>query len=330
MKTIISKKSHYPSPYPSPLRGEGMTVKRIRRFSSVVYFMSVIPIVVLAGMMVSASAASVPVNPHWTGKHCAECHVGGKPPELQFSGEIVKVCNRCHGDVPPVCAKVHITNSLPPETILDTILADWPRMEGKVTCLTCHAVQLQMYGNSSEEKDNPSFLRGSEPGSLYRFCFNCHKEENFQKTNPHQLSGNSENRPVCFRCHTENLYSGFETSFQASVKTRNPSLCLGCHWDLGEEHIGHVLLEAHELSENEVDLKALEQEGIDLPLPEGRMHCTTCHNPHPPGIIGRKKAAAGAGEEYFLRIPDAQTFCGACHADGSVDQKIQQFREKKK
>ena len=77
-------------------------------------------------------------------------------------------------------------------------------------------------------------------------------------------------------------------------------------------------------------MQGLEQEGIDLPLPDGRMHCTTCHNPHPPGIIGRKEAAAGAGEKYFLRISDAQTLCGACHADGSVDQKIQLFREKQK
>jgi ferredoxin len=185
-----------------------------------------------------------------------------------------------------------------------------------------------MYGTSSEEKDNSSFLRGSEQGSLYRFCFNCHQEENFQKANPHQLGVSSEGRPPCFRCHTENLYSGFETSFQASVKTKDPSLCIGCHWNLGEEHIGHVLLEANKLSENEAALKALEQEGIDLPLPEGRIHCTTCHNPHPPGIIGRKEAATGAGEKHFLRITGSEPLCRTCHPDGSVDQNIQLFRGK--
>ena len=218
--------------------------------------------VVFAGMVVPVSAASALVNPHWTGKHCAECHVEDKAPELQFGGEIVKLCNRCHGEVPPVCSKVHITNSLPPETMQDTIPADWPRMEGKVICLTCHAVQLQMYENVSEEKDNSRFLRVSKPDSLYGFCFNCHQEENFQKSNPHQLSVNSERRFPCFRCHTENLYSGFETSFQASVKTKNPSLCIGCHWNLGEEHIGHVLLGANELSENKLFYRALSRKGL--------------------------------------------------------------------
>jgi hypothetical protein len=327
MKTIISKKSHYPSPYPSPLGGEGITVKGIRRFSSVVFFMSIILIVVLAGMMVPASAASVPLNPHWTGKHCAECHVGDKAPELQFGGEIAKLCNRCHGDVPPVCTKVHLMDSGLSDTMKSTIPADWPLMDEKVTCLTCHGVRLQMYNNATEEEGNRNFLRGDKPVSLDFFCFNCHKEERFQKVNPHQLRGNSENRPPCFRCHTENLYSGFETSFQASVKTRNPSLCIGCHWNLGEEHIGHVLLEANELSEKEAVLQGFEQEGIDLPLPDGRMHCTTCHNPHPPGIIGRKEAARGAGEKHFLRIVDSQKLCSTCHPDGSVDQKIQLFRE---
>ena len=288
----------------------------------------ILSLTVLTLLVVPASAASVPVNPHWTGKHCAECHVGDKAPELQFGGEIVTVCNRCHGEVPSACAKLHITNSILPDTMKGTVPADWPQMDSKVTCLTCHAVQLQMYENISEEKDNSKFLRGSKPLVLYGFCFNCHQEERFQKTNPHQLSINREGRPPCFRCHTHNLYSGFETSFQASVKTRNPSLCIGCHWNLGQEHIDHVLLEANKLSENEAVLKGFKQEGIDLPLPEGRMHCTTCHNPHPPGIIGRKEAATGAGEKHFLRIPDPQTLCGGCHPDGSVDQKIHLFQEK--
>ena len=277
MKIIISKKSYDLSPCPSPLRGEETMGRGIKGFSSTVYFMMVILIVVLAGLLVPASAASVSVNPHWTGKHCAECHVGDKAPELQFGGEIVTVCNRCHGEVPSACAKLHITNSILPDTMKGTVPADWPQMDSKVTCLTCHAVQLQMYENISEEKDNSKFLRGSKPLVLYGFCFNCHQEERFQKTNPHQLRTNSEGRPPCFRCHTHKLYSGFETSFQASVKTRNPSLCIGCHWNLGQEHIDHVLLEANKLSENQAVLKEFKQDGIDLPLPEGRMHLSLIH-----------------------------------------------------
>ena len=55
-------------------------------------------------------------------------------------------------------------------------------MDSKVTCLTCHAVQLRMYG-ATEKMGNRNFLRGSEP-VLLGFCFNCHQEKHFQKTNP--------------------------------------------------------------------------------------------------------------------------------------------------
>ena len=290
------------------------------------YFIAVILIIVLNGLGALPVNASF-VNPHWTGKHCAECHVEDKAPELRWGGDIVELCNRCHGEVPSACTKVHITDSGFSDTEQKRIPEDWPLRSNKLTCLTCHAVQLQMYGDAAKEA-NRNFLRGDKLVVVGTFCFNCHSEEHFQKTNPHRLSGVDSDNPPCFRCHTQDLVSGFETSFDASVKTKNPALCIGCHWTLGEEHINHVLLKADELAEKQAVLLELEQEGIDLPLPGGRMHCATCHNPHPPGVIGRKEAAAGAGEEFFLRIPGTQKLCGTCHPDGTVDEKIKRFQEK--
>ena len=325
MKMIIFQKCYSPSPCPSPQGGEGMTVGEGRLLLSARCFVSVILIVILMGMVVTADATVV--NPHWTGKHCAECHVEDKAPELRYEGRVVELCNRCHGEVPSACTKVHITDSGLSDTKKINIPEDWPLRDKKLICLTCHAVQLQMYGNAAEAA-NRNFLRGEPPVELSTFCFNCHGEEHFQKTNPHQFSSSSgEGRP-CFRCHTQDLVSGFETSFQASVKTENPSLCIGCHWMLGKEHINHVLLNPDKLKEKRMVLLELEQEGIELPLSEGRMHCATCHNQHPPGAIGRKEAAKGAGEKYFLRIPGTQNLCRTCHADGTVDEQIKRFQEK--
>ena len=287
----------------------------------------IILIAILTTVPVLTEAVSEQINPHWTGKHCAECHVEDKAPELRYEGKVVELCNRCHGEVPSTCTKVHITDRGLSDTKKITIPEDWPLRDKKLTCITCHAVQLQMYGNTAKEA-NRNFLRGEPPVEPGRFCFNCHKEEHFQKTNPHRFSGANDGNPLCFRCHTQDLISGFETSFKASVKTKNPSLCIGCHWTLGEEHMNHVLLDADKLEEKRAVLHGLEQEGIDLPLPGGRMHCATCHNPHPPGVIGRKEAAAGAGEAYFLRIPGTQKLCRTCHPDGTVDEKIERFQKK--
>ena len=283
-------------------------------------------ITILTIVPVITEAVSEQVNPHWTGKHCAECHVEDKTPELRSGGNIVELCNRCHGEVPPVCTKVHSANSTLADISKVTVPVDWPLVDSGMTCLTCHAVELQMYGNTAEA-ENSTFLRGDKAVTLSTFCYNCHSEEHFQRTNPHRFSGVNGDSPPCFRCHTQDLVSGFETSFKASVKTKNPSLCIGCHWTLGKEHINHALLKADELAEKQAVLLELQQEGIGLPLPEGRIHCATCHNPHPPGIIGRKEAAAGAGEKYYLRIPGTQKLCRSCHSDGTVDEKIKRFQE---
>jgi hypothetical protein len=296
--------------------------------NQLIYLINLILLIaILTTVPVLAEAVPEQINPHWTGKHCAECHVEDKTSKLRYGGDIVGLCNRCHGDVPSVCTKVHITGRSLPEIIKVTVHGDWPLMDSRMTCLTCHEVQLQMYGEGDKEV-NRNFLRGDKPATLGTFCFICHNEGHFQKTNPHQLSAVERDGLPCFRCHTQDLVTGFETSFKASVKTENPSLCIGCHWTLGKEHIDHVLLTPDKLAEKTGILQELEQGGIDLPLPGGRMHCATCHNPHPPGIIGRKEAAGGAGEKFFLRISDTQKFCRICHPDGTVDEKIKRFQEK--
>jgi len=267
------------------------------------------------------------VDPHWTGEHCTQCHVAEKGPDLRFGGDVLTLCNRCHSDDPPVCTKVHTHNSVLPDTMEDTIPADWPIVGSRITCLTCHEVTLQMHVNAAAEKANKNFLRTDEPGNIFSFCFNCHQKGRFQKTNPHQVTPGTEIRSSCFLCHTEDLATGSEDRFQASVKTISPSLCTACHGNLAKGHIVHEELEADTFRANEDALLKLDEEGLELPLAEGRMHCATCHNPHPQGIIGRKKAAIGVGKEYFLRIPKARDLCGACHTDKPVEEYMKRFQQ---
>lgn len=265
------------------------------------------------------------IYPHWTGKHCTECHVTAEVSELQFGGNVVELCNRCHGSEPPVCTRVHGQNSVFSDTMQDTIPDDWPRSGGVISCLTCHAVKLQMRINSVAQKENSAFLRGSEPGDLVSFCYNCHDRMRFQQTNPHQGSMSSADQSPCYRCHTGALATGFEICFEASLKTKSPSLCLGCHGKLAGGHAVHERLAAQILEKYHAPLLRLEDEGIELPLAEGRMHCATCHNPHPEGIIGRKEAAIGGGEEHFLRMERVRDMCRVCHEEESIEEYIERF-----
>ena len=265
------------------------------------------------------------VNPHWTGKHCTECHVAEKTPQLRCDGDVNALCNRCHDKDPPACTAVHPKNSMLSVSMENTIPSDWPRTDAGLTCLTCHAVREQMHVNAIAERENRNFLRAAVPGDLVSFCFNCHDREQFQKTNPHRGSITGEKQSYCYRCHTGGLATGFEICFEASLKTKSPSLCLGCHGNISPEHMLHEQLGAETLEQYEVPLLRLEDEGIELPLADGRMHCATCHNPHPKGIIGRKEAAIGAGEEQLLRISDVQDLCGVCHGEESLKEYIQRF-----
>lgn len=279
--------------------------------------------IILAGFVSPSRAAQKVVNPHWTGKHCTECHIAEKGPELRFDGDVMQLCNRCHFNAPSACMKVHPKNRILPDGMQKNIPADWPLADSAMTCLTCHAVPLQMHADAVVKKSNKYFLRSNEPADIYGFCFNCHQKEIFQKTNPHQ---GTKNRSSCFRCHTVDLATGLEVCFEASVKTKSPSLCLGCHGNLTKGHIVHEQLGSDAMRAKEAVLQKLDEEGIELPLADGRMHCATCHNPHPEGIIGRKKAAVGAGEKFFLRIPDPHDLCIACHADESIDEYIRRFQ----
>ena len=285
--------------------------------------------VLMCSLSPSGGGAEERIYPHWTGKHCSECHVEEKIPELRFGGDVVRICNRCHQSAAP-CTRVHVRSSASPEASAVTVPPDWPRSDSKMTCLTCHAVPLQMYADAAGGKEkNAYFLRGSEPGDVYRFCFNCHPEQLFQKTNPHEGSVYPADHLFCFRCHTGSLTTGFETCFEASLKTKSSALCTGCHWQVTTTgHKVHEQPARDALRASDGALAQLADAGLELPLAEGSMHCATCHNPHPRGIIGRKEAAIGAGEKYFLRIPDNLVLCGVCHRDKPVDEYIMRFKHK--
>lgn len=270
------------------------------------------------------------IYPHWTGKHCTECHVEEKIPELRFGGDTVQICSRCHQAAAP-CTEMHISTFAQADAEGTEIPPDWPRRDARITCLTCHAAPLQMYADAAGVKGkNPYFLRSGAQGTeIYRFCFNCHRELAFQKINPHEGIPGAEGQSFCFRCHTVGLNTGFETCFEASLKTKRSALCTGCHWQVTTNgHTVHNNLTSDMLEADQDALRTLEQEGLELPLADGSMHCATCHNPHPPGIIGRREAAIGAGEKFFLRIPESRVLCGICHGDKPLDDYMERFKHR--
>jgi len=62
-------------------------------------------------------------------------------------------------------------------------------------------------------------------------------------------------------------------------------------------------------------LKGETDHRVILPLDSrGRVTCSTCHNPHQPGVMVRERAKKGAGSEKKLRD---QNICVVCHSQKS-------------
>ncbi len=275
-----------------------------------------------AGDFPAAATVQEIVNPHWTGKHCGECHLEGKPKDkeaaLRFNGDSIQLCNRCHAtgvarpDVHPVGVPLS-------EGMEQTMPRTFPLDDGRLSCLTCHDLLPQMKEDFVFKSANRKFIRGAPYETLSTFCFFCHNQEEYKKTNPHQQldrkGGIIEER--CLLCHQsvpDPLQAG--DIRDVSFTTTLSGFCVNCHFRQKSAHPARAdhLTALPDFLRAEVPERAGAKHA-ELPLDGDRIFCGTCHNPHAKGVIQRRAAAAGAGEEHFLRLNGGYDLCVTCHKD---------------
>ncbi len=263
------------------------------------------------------------VNPHFTGKHCNECHErvpekGDREMHLKFGGDDIALCNSCH-DKKYVKGDLHPVGIVPPEADGISIPQEFPLYGGKVTCLTCHEAYVQCEMMPAHEFENINFLRGAPYDRSIDICFRCHDREAYRKVNPHEQVDESGaiRKEQCLYCHqslpeAESVAAMEEVTF----KTENAAFCAACH---GKEEHYHPADAEHvvDAPEDMVGDIATAEKTYDviLPLFEGRIFCGTCHNPHDTGVITRAQAAKGAAEDKKLRLDPSRELCVACHRD---------------
>ena len=261
------------------------------------------------------------VKPHWTGKHCGECHLDDHPLEngvsLKYNGNPVELCNRCH-DGKDAPEEMHPFGVPLLDYMEQTIPSEWPLREEKITCLTCHDLLIQMTENPFEELVNPRFVR--QPFSISRngFCFTCHNVNDFQKINPHLHHDQSGVliEETCLYCHQSipNPEEDFGPN-PIPLKNEQTKLCISCHGEKQANHPsrGNHLVSIPDNMKEELDYLATKR-GVYLPLEDNTISCTTCHNPHQKGVIKREAAQAGSGDPHFLRVKRGRKLCMTCHS----------------
>jgi predicted CXXCH cytochrome family protein len=273
----------------------------------------------LAVLTAACSAqAETMVNPHWTGRHCAECHENNAPPALRSGGDINAMCNRCHGPGSEARFEVHQVNIRVPEQMAGRVPAGWPLAGGKLTCLTCHDIKAQMYENVIGRVFNIKFLRSSQAAGE-SMCFTCHERSRLEQPNPHKLMVSRDGgirKAACLQCHQE--LPDTETAREitdAPLKQESDLLCVGCHEQQKTRHPAR----ADHLVQLPPGMKQALQNnskaGAALQISDAGIHCVTCHNPHARGVIKKGIDAMGAGEPSLLRLPAGSGLCLACHTE---------------
>lgn len=203
--------------------------------------------------------AVVAVNPHYGGIVCTACHIDEEEYELH-SEDSAELCNRCHGEG-RIVGHHHPLRAVPPEI---QVPEDWPLLNGRLTCLTCHLP------SHEENIGRFMFLRGEKVSELQDFCFLCHSRRTVTDRNPHEEINRGAG---CGLCHDIEPVPGVDTLYSVTFCSDPTVLCLQCHDD-----VPHPAWFDHS---RRLEEDLAQKIGKELPLYEkDTIICSTCHNPH--------------------------------------------------
>lgn len=249
---------------------------------------------------------------------CVSCH-DGTPVKgrlaLKNRDNPSDTCRSCH---PYTSDEDHHPSDPEAELIGDKcaiVDPSFPLVSGRMECLTCH----KMHAENISYSGTKHFLRGGPYAERRDICFRCHKKELYQKLDPHNemvLEGGALNYATCLECHLyppDPTIDTFKTvKFRASVAF----LCWRCHAPMVQDFLDkHYLKKPSKKTMEEKQLGEM-MNGLIMPLDsKERVTCSTCHNPHQPGVMISKWAKKGEGSNKRLRT---QNLCAVCHSSKAL------------
>lgn len=180
---------------------------------------------------------------------------------------------------------------------------------GAKTCLTCHASQTAAF-----EKTLMGKIGKTQKGKFD--CENCHGPGSahvkagggrgvggiisFRPNDPSRTA--EENNGICLSCHEK----GERTLWHGSTHETRGLMCTNCHTvmknvsrkaQLKTEHQPDTCFQCHK------DIQAKMARSEHMPVREGKVDCTNCHNPH------------GSYSESLIKTATVNEVCFQCHAE---------------
>jgi DmsE family decaheme c-type cytochrome len=157
------------------------------------------------------------------------------------------------------------------------------------TCLKCHDQETTLKGTPHWQAKNPR-----SPMAAHG-CETCHGPGQPHIDDPDNLKIRkikemtpAESTQICLSCHNRGTHAGWEGS---GHERRNLS-CTTCHSVHSPKSAEHQLVKANETAVcaqcHRVQVTKTERAVAHMPVREGKMACSSCHNPH--GSINNVKA----------------------------------------
>ncbi len=219
-------------------------------------------------------------------------------------------------DMPPLH---HVVGVKPPEGM--TLPKKFPLNDkGKIDCKTCHGIKdIAKIPLNKVNKKADDFHRGGPYKKLIDFCANCHDKKPYKRPNIHKLLNDKGefDKKDCEYCHKKVPDPKKDIKYD-ELEFRLPPqiICFGCH--LKTPHLNALNHQVKPDKEMRKHMRETEKKlEIILPLDKtGKIMCATCHAPHQPGVIDKKKPAG-------KQVADANLDKGVSYVDHAWNRVFQ-------
>ena len=171
----------------------------------------------------------------------------------------------------------------------------------KETCIGCHADSIDAYHKTAH---GLTFQHGAKGALQARDCEACHgpRSEHVNAPDDSLKLSTEQYSAVCLQCHQD----GGRMHWQNSQHKTGEVGCVSCHTLMKKESDKGLLSRADEPSvcySCHATVRGQMNKTSHHPVKEGKMACSSCHNPH--GSVGKS----------MLKEATVNETCFTCHQD---------------
>ena len=283
-------------------------------------------------------------NPHGRADACSSCHEATDAADVTTPASLeAAVCRDCHPrDRMYLGCLEEKAHPIGQELKTATVPADWPLLDGTITCATCHAEP----ACDSDRNPEPPYHRDGPYLVEFSLCWQCHEADTVERSNPHRPDEWRKADRSCTACHSGLPDPGVPPA-QSRLRGPEAEVCATCH------PVPLLLGSAAHLGMQLEDFDPTFAAGLIALDEEGRIWCWTCHEVHgdgdrippdlpPPPVAEQRELRSGyrslpgpdvlgelrqdrvldppePGPDYqpLLALPaDDGSLCRACHGEG--------------